>query len=269
MDITGLHNGRITVPAAFEQVFSHFYYAVNSGPQTISKTLLPGFQTILVFSFGTPVTLLSGNAEIAMDKCMVLGPIKRAFDYLLPPGSDLLVANFKNDAFYRFFGEQVMSNIPIATDALSGDNCFTGLWQVLREIKMPEARVDAILKYAAPYLGQQHITASLLLQQDTYLNLVKTIARDTNQTERNVQLQQKKQFGYSLQEIIRYRRFLKAVNLVQDKLATGALKIDWFDIIVACDYYDQSQLVHDFKHFLNLTPGAFLRFQENICRPLP
>jgi len=65
----------IALPAAFEEVFSHFSLAQNRSPQVITKTLLPSYQTILVFNFGSPVSLLSGNITLlAMKKCIVRGP---------------------------------------------------------------------------------------------------------------------------------------------------------------------------------------------------
>jgi hypothetical protein len=86
---------RISVPSIFEDVFSHFYAAENHTNEPITKTLLPSFQTILIFSFGTHATLQSKHAELEVDKCLALGPIKQAFDYTLPVGANILVANFK------------------------------------------------------------------------------------------------------------------------------------------------------------------------------
>ncbi|HEY0298211.1 MAG TPA: AraC family transcriptional regulator [Arachidicoccus sp.] len=50
-------------------------------------------------------------------------------------------------------------------------------------------------------------------------------------------------------------------------IASNAKKIDWFDIISECGYYDQSQLIHDFKHYINLSPVKYLSFQQDICNP--
>ena len=48
----GYHAFRIAVPSVYEEVFSHFYFAENTSGDTIIKTLLPSYQTILIFSFG-------------------------------------------------------------------------------------------------------------------------------------------------------------------------------------------------------------------------
>jgi hypothetical protein len=85
---------RIAVPPAFEEVFTHFYYAANTSGEAVSKTLLPSFQTIMVFSFGAPASFITQqNEEVTIDKCLVVGPIKKAFDYTLLPNAEILVAN--------------------------------------------------------------------------------------------------------------------------------------------------------------------------------
>lgn len=261
------NNYRIAVPSEFESVFSHFYFAENKTDFPVIKTLLPSFQTILVFTFGGNVSLKSQqNNILQIEKCLVLGPIKQAFDYTLEPDSEILVANFKEDAFYRFFGNALLTHsLPIHPDALLAENCFSALWEELKIIPDTRDRVNYILDFCKPYLREQNtITALLADFKDESLNPIKAIASRTNQTERNIQLNQKKFFGYTVKEISRYERFLKAVEQIQKTTQTDA-KIDWLTIVDDCGYYDQSQLIHDFKHYMNLSPTKFLKFQQDIC----
>ncbi|MEH6305654.1 AraC family transcriptional regulator [Olivibacter sp. CPCC 100613] len=258
---------RIAVPTDYEDVFSHFYFAENKSNEVISKTLLPSFQTILVFNFGAKALFRSKqNSQIAMDKCLVLGPIKMAFDYMLPPQSSILVANFKDDAFYRFFGEATIAgNLPLNPDELLDENCFTALWAILSDIKDAKKKVDLILAFCKPYLRQRSEIAEQLANFDNgVFNPIKSIASQKNQTERNIQINHKKLLGYSAKEINRYQRFLKAIELINIKASTNS-KTDWFEIINECGYYDQSQLIHDFQHYLKLNPSKYLKFQHDIC----
>ncbi|MBS7232390.1 AraC family transcriptional regulator [Flavobacterium psychroterrae] len=261
------NNYRIAVPSAFETVFSHFYFAENKTAFPITKTLLPSFQTILVFNFGTKPTLKSSqNTILQVEKCIVLGPIKQAFDYTLEPNSQILVANFKKDAFYRFFGNALLTHsLPIHPDASITENCFATLWEELKIISNIKQRVDYILEFCKPYLGEQNLVTTLLANfKEEALDPIKTIASKMNQSERNIQLNQKKFFGHTMKEINRYERFLKAVELVQ-KSAAVAEKTDWIFIVDQCGYYDQSQLIHDFKYYMNISPTKFLKFQNDIC----
>ena len=264
------NNYRIAVPSAFETVFSHFYFAENKTSLPITKTLLPSFQTILVFNFGTKSFLKSQqNTFLEVEKCMVLGPIKQAFDYTLEPNSEILVANFKEDAFYRFFGTALFDSLPIHPDDLIDENCFTLLWEELQKLSDTKDRVDYILDFCKPYLREQKEITTLLTDfQNQNLNPIKEIASQINQTERNIQLNQKKFFGYTIKEANRYERFLKAVNQIQENIINES-KTDWLTIVDQCGYYDQSQLIHDFKYYMNISPTKFLKFQNDICSSKP
>jgi len=260
---------KIAVPEDYEEVFSHFYFAENSTPDTITKTLLPSYQTILIFNFGIPALLYSSqNTELKIDKCIVLGPLKQTFAYSLPPNSSILVANFIDDAFYNFFGNAaVAEHFPINPDDLLDENCFTSLWTQLNKIEDVNSRMESILEFSKPYLKQRNVIAEQLANfKDGNLNPIKFIANTQNQTERNIQLNHKKHLGYTAKEINRYQRFLKAVEHIQTS-ASVSTKIDWFEIINECGFYDQSQLIHDFKHYINLSPTKYLKFQQDICNP--
>lgn len=260
-------NFRISVPTAFEDVFSYFYFAENNTDKPITKTLFPSYQTILIFSFGSKVSFTSRqNTKIEADKCLVLGPIKQAFEYSLPAGSEILVANFKADAFYRFFGKVLLSDrLSFHPDELLDENCFTNLWYQLKEMPSASEKVDFILEFCKPYLRNWNTTSELLSAfEDETLNPIKVIAHEIHQSERSVQLNHKKIFRYSAKEINRYHRFLKAAELIRN-IASNSAKMDWFEIIEQCRYYDQSQLIHDFKHFIHLSPKQFLKFQQDIC----
>lgn len=262
-------NFKIAVPRDHEEVFSHFYFAENTTVETITKTLLPSFQTILIFNFGT-IALLNSNekTEIKLEKCHVLGPIKQAFDYSLPPKSEILVVHFKDDAFYRFFGNaSVAQHQPVNPDDLMDEHCFTALWSELNKINDTIHRINYILNFCKPYLKKRNeITEKLINFRDGALNSIKSLASQQNQTERNMQLNHKKYLGYTAKEMNRYQRFLKAIELLHNSASTFS-KIDWFAIINECGYYDQSQLIHDFNNYIKISPTKYIKFQKKFCNP--
>ncbi|CAG5002625.1 hypothetical protein DYBT9275_02931 [Dyadobacter sp. CECT 9275] len=224
---------RVAVPKDYEDVFTHFYSAGNKSADVITKTFLPSFQTILIFSFGVqPILHSKQNTEVRVDRCLVLGPIKQAFDYSLPPNSQILVANFKDDAFYRFFGNaSVSEHLPVDPDDLSDENCFTFLWTQLNKIEDVNDRVNYILEFCKPYLKHRNaIAAQLASFKEERKNPIKCIANQQNQTERNIQLNHKKTFGYTAKEIGRYQRFLKTIELIEH-ITSKSAKIDWFEIV--------------------------------------
>ncbi|PWS26214.1 AraC family transcriptional regulator [Pedobacter yonginense] len=262
-------NFRIPVPPGYEEIFSHFYFAANMTDEVVTKTLLPSYQTILIFSFGTPAILcFSEIGKIETEKCLLLGPIKQSFVYSLPPNSRILVANLKDDAFYRFFGDALLAeHMPISPDDLLNDNCFNTLWTQLDKIGSIHQQIDSIVNFCKPYLKlRNEIIVKLTTFSDGALDPIKTVANLHNQTERNIQLNHKKCLGYTAKEINRYQRFLKAIELLQ-AIASASAKVDWSEIINQCGYYDQSQLIRDFRHYIKITPTGYLKVKQDICNP--
>lgn len=261
---------RIPVPEDFQDIFSHFYYAENKSVEAIKKTLIPSFHTLLIFSFGNKVSFNTRqNTEIEVGKYIILSPIKQAFDYTLYPDNAILVLNLKDDAFYRYFGNPaVMENSLINPDELVNGDCFASLWNELNRMEDVTARVDCILEFSKPYLrNRDKIIEQLTTMQDENLDPIKSIAERNNLSERTIQIHHKEQLGYSAKEFNRYKRFIKALQIVQEKVSEKS-PIDWFDVVSECGYYDQSQLIHDFKQYMNLTPTQYLKFMEDICNPI-
>lgn len=233
---SGYNDFRIAVPAAYNEVFSHFYFAENKSGKVISKTLLPSYQTILIFNFGAkPSFCTQLNTTIEIDKYLILGPIKQAFDYSLPPQTEILTINFKDDAFYRFFGTITMAeHLPINPDELLNDNCFAVLWQELNKISDANDRVNHILQFCEPYLQHRNKIAEQLANfKAQSLDSIKSVAIQNSQTQRNTQLQHKKHFGYSAKEVSRYERFLKTIEHLQN-IALNTSKVDWLDVVTEC-----------------------------------
>lgn len=282
----GFKQFRVQVPPEFEDIFSNFYFASNDSSEPITKTLLPSFQTMVAFHFGEQIQLLTGQpsvpevadkktnqkntAQLIMGKYAILGPIKKAFSYTLYPGAELLTLNFKQDAFFRFFGQTpAASETPVNPDLLIGQGCFGEWWQTLSQMKILQERVDYLLAVCRPYIRSQdkRIAEAVQLKQkisDVTVDPIKNIAAVTRQSIRNVQLQFKKQLGYSAKAYLRNQRFMQAILLIQATLEKDE-KLDWFTIIEACHYYDQSQLIKDFQYFMALTPTEYLQFQREIC----
>jgi AraC-like DNA-binding protein len=62
------------------------------------------------------------------------------------------------------------------------------------------------------------------------------------------------QVGITPKQFGRVQRFQRALDLMRTSSTPN-----WADIVVACGYFDQSHLIHDFQTFLGLTPTEFHR----------
>ena len=259
------YGNRFAVPEDWATVFTHFYYGVNSGNTDINKILLPDFKPLMVFNFGKPLKV-NGDSEHVVDDVTVTAPLKKVLQYSMAPGSALLVASFKDDAFYRFFGTTMPAGFLFThPDKLIGSHCFSVLHEQLLLLPEPEAKINYLLNYAKAYIADSQ---SLLADNtDTdYFNPIKVIAQKSGLSERSIQLHYKKQLGYSAKEIGRFSRFQKVLDSIAQPLPKGE-KINWFDFIEAFGYYDQSHLIADFKHYIGLSPLNYIKLQQEFCRP--
>ncbi|WP_306350339.1 helix-turn-helix domain-containing protein [Flavobacterium sp. '19STA2R22 D10 B1'] len=264
----GILEKHISVPKKFEDVFSHIYYTENNTDQTLDKKLVPDLQAIIAFSLGNNINLSINETEVlAVDKYLILGPIRQTLSYQLQPGSILLVINFKWDAFYRFFGHSLASYTEFIKDPdqLINDTCFTDLCIQIKKMGTLTEKIDCILDFCEPYLRDRTPgSIPLMNQQENNISSIKSIAAEKGYSERTVQLNHKKYFGYTAKEHARYQRFKKVIDLITTLQKTNQ-EIDWLDIVTTCNYYDQSHLIHDFNHYLQLSPNQYLKLQEQLC----
>ncbi len=258
---------RLDIPDEFTSVFSHFYYAENNTSSPIKSTLLPSYQTLLAFNFGASITIHPlGDAKTIKGDVLAIGPIKQSFSYVMPAGAKLLVVNFKSDAFFRFFRQaKITGQLAINPDELVEAPCFSLLWQTLSRLTNVNQQIHLLLAFCYPYLKERNLLAKQLSEfNNEQLDPIKTLAQMHGRTERHLQSQHHKYLGYSAKALNRYKRFLKAIEFIAATDNT-INRINWLQIVNDCGYYDQSQLIHDFKHYLNLSPAQYAKQQHAIC----
>jgi len=257
---------KVSISEKLQEIITDPYYAENNTETTITKTLIPSYASIIVFAFGGPTTFHAIDREIVVEQCQVIGPLKQAFDYSIYKGGKLLVIGFKGDSFYRFFGSTHSDiNIPINPDQIQREYNFTKLWHELNTLKNVEEKVDLICEFFESNNSQRiQLIDEIADFYNRHLDPIKAFAQDRNQTERNIQLLHKKYLGYSAKELSRFHRFMKAIDFVQKQVLKNAI-VDWMEVVQVCGFYDQSQLIREFKYYLNITPKKYLDFQKNFC----
>lgn len=114
MEENTYQNFRVQVPENYKEVFTHFYYAKNATQNDISQTLVPSFQTMLVFSLGPKDSIIiKTNPVLILNQCIILGPLKKATKYILKRGAEVLVANFTEKASSRFLKNNLFLEDPL------------------------------------------------------------------------------------------------------------------------------------------------------------
>ncbi len=258
----GYCSQRVEVAPELQTVYSHFYFAHNQSNSVMSHTFIPTYRVLLIFSLGTPVSIrLNAQAEQVIERYLILGPVKQAFDYCLPPGARIIVVNFAGDGFHRLFGS---AGAEQALAAGFDDNCFSQLWQYLQHHTDIGVCTQHLLALGQSYLrrvSQHEADLSPYLQTE---HASKTVAAHYGKHPRTIQMQYKKRLGFSAREFSRHQRFIRAIEYVQTALESEEI-INWADLIFACGYYDQSHLIRDFQHYLAISPSRYLDLQQQLC----
>jgi AraC-like DNA-binding protein len=204
----------------------------------------------------------------------VIGPLRKLLHYELKPGSDVLVAVFTLDGFYRLFQvplQQLPGEALLDPDVLLDKGSFGQLWETLNEILSLSQRVHLISEYLTAFVQQSEQASLPLLDSIPYfwnptVSPVKALALDHQLSDRTVQLRFQKYLGFSPKEMIRFVRFKQVLYRLIEQ---PGKPIDWHQLVVAYGYYDQSHLIKDFQHYLGITPQQFVKSYADYCIAQP
>ncbi|MBF9000993.1 AraC family transcriptional regulator [Vibrio nitrifigilis] len=249
------------VPEPLSDVYSHFYFATNDSEQPVINTFVPHFKVMLIFSLGTPISIhLQGQPPLVIEHYFMLGPVKKTFEYCMPPKSSITVINFNHDGFHRLFGTGSVDTDLLAVD----NNCFLTMWQTLQTLPTLADSTQYLLSVGEKYLSHQNALNLEINPTQKATDVIKQLAQQQGKNRRTLQMQYKKRLGFSAQEFDRYQRFVKTIELIQQHTSANNIP-DWADVVFECGYYDQSHLIRDFQHFLSMTPSQYLAIQQQIC----
>ena len=251
---------RMEVPSELQGIYTHFYFAQNDSDQVLEFTFVPSFQVMLIFSLGTPISLMiRDQPEVVIERYFILGPVKQAFNYRLPPGANVVVVNFANDGFHRLFGAATAQSSRL--EQLDED-CFSAIHRALQQQDSAAQQRDLLL-----VVGKDYLQSSARIELDTQEMVNQSVHEQALLKEthaRTLQMHYKNRLGYSVKEYTRYHRFMQMITLVQESLANQR-EVDWADVVFTCGYYDQSHLIRDFKHYLMMSPSQYLKLSQQMC----
>jgi AraC-like DNA-binding protein len=273
--VTGQHFG---TEGALGGVLRHFYAIGNPpGAQTQVQHLAPHYDLMLVLNFGPPVRLSFGGEAFddrEVRQTAVVGPLRKLLNYELKPGSDLIVATFVLDGFYRLFGvspPELPGGALLDPESLPSGAGFGALWDTLRQMHSLPDRIGFLHAYLAALVQGSDAASLPLLDaipyfRDPGVNPARAVAIDHQLSDRTVQMRFEKYVGFSPKEMVRFVRFKQVLyHLVRQP----GQPVDWHELVVRFGYHDQSHLIKDFRHFLGTTPRQFVRSYADYCIARP
>jgi len=257
----------IEMTGELAEVVKHLY-SINTADdfQTISQHLSPSLEIILVFNLGAPVRISFGDQvfeEKKIEKLGVIGPLKKMLNYEVLPGTDIIVAAFNPNGFYRLFQiplDQMQNEVVYDPDELLGISGFTELWQMLKTLPNRQSQADLLIEYGNTFIKEADVESQPLLEgvqdlQNTFYQPSKAIAVDTDLSTRTIQMRFQKYLGFSTKELTRFLRFKQVIAFIQKQEHS----VDWLAVVDEFGYHDQSHLIKDFRHYLSTTPRKFVQ----------
>lgn len=254
-----------------DQVFSHFYCVQQAtDAPALPQQLLPTYERLLIFNFGLPILVFSGQDASVFGPVTVLGPLQQMLRYELPPGADFIVVNFTLDGFQRLTGQILAESQKVGenTDEEKLRAEFQSVWEKIVSLPRTE-RLAFISDYIFLNTAPSNEATLSLYESIPYfakatMDPVKVVADTQGVTTRSIQLRFQMQLGYSAKELARFLRFKK---LVQPLCQLPSEAIDWMAQVQRFGYHDQSHLIKDFQHFVGMSPRQFMQElgQGGVC----
>jgi AraC-like DNA-binding protein len=172
----------------------------------------------------------------------------------------VIAASFRPGGEWPFFGlpADELTNLSVPLDALLGPEAF-GLRDRLLEAQASLVRFQILERFLLDRLEEHSGRSAAVHYALQVFHGAEQVPRVANVAE---------QIGYSATKLIavfrrevglapkaysrlsRFRRVLVTLAQGQD--------VDWSETALACGYYDQPHLIHDFKEFSGLTPSEYL-----------
>jgi len=265
MKITATHI-EVTDPS-FEAI--KYFYCIQAPAdfQTQTHHLSPSLEMMLIFNFGPPVRVSFANTDFSglqVERVSAIGPLRQMLNYEVLPGTDLIIAVFNPDGFFRLMQvpmDEIGEEKVVDPDLLLHITGFNTLWQQLKGLPALDDRISLLKEHAIAFIQDAEEAASPLAAgipyfSNPWIQPVRAIAQDSDLSERTVQLRFKKYLGYSPKELVRFLRFKQVIQSIQQQQSS---QVDWYALVEQFGYHDQSHLIKDFKQYLGMTPRKFVQ----------
>lgn len=189
--------------------------------------------------------------------------------YLVEAGRHVsrMGVHFKPGGAHPFFGpvagELHGRHVPL--DALWSRTSAEELRERLFAEATPMARFQTLEQGLLAHLTHNHtcarhptVAAALdALRADPRPQTITQVVNQSGLSHRHFIAVFRHAVGMSPKRFYRLRRFLAVVRHTQD-----TDQINWADVALACGYYDQSHLIHDFREFAGVSPATYLHDRD-------
>ena len=215
-------------------------------------------------SHGSERVLPTGTTELVIDltndgfDAVVAGPHSRYFVLDTSRPTSVIGAHFKPGGVFAFLGLPVgeLHNSYVPLDAFWGPYVAV-MRERLLVVASPEARLQLLERLLLAQLDPERRSHSAvghaLVAFRSGQRRIGDVVDETGLSPRRFIGLFSDEVGLTPKSFCRIRRFQRTVELLH-----RAEIVDWVDVALACGYYDQSHMIHDFQDLAGLSPTDYL-----------
>jgi len=202
-------------------------------------------------------------------EAIVAGPHSRFFELDTRQPASIVGVHFKPGGAFPFFTQPLdeLHNIHVSLDALWRRRAAE-----IRELVMAaggtQARLlmlECALTDLLPAARRRHAAVTQALAAFSQgARRIADVVEESGLTSRRFIRLFKDEVGLTPKAFCRIRRFQSTLAALH-----GRDDVDWADTAVACGYYDQSHLIHDFQDFAGLSPASYLSRRTEHMNHVP
>ena len=219
-----------------------------------------------VQSHGSERALPTGTVELVVNlggggadfDSIVCGPHSRFFVIDTSRPATVMGAHFKPGGMAAFLGLPIdeLHNLNVSLDALWGRRAGE-LRERLLAAAGAEAKFRLFERLLSAWLDRQHrrhdAVGHALTAFGRGSRRIGDVVDETGLSPRRFIRLFSGEVGLTPKAFCRVRRFQRAVARLQ-----GVDDVDWAGTAVACGYYDQSHMIHEFQDLAGLSPSSYL-----------
>jgi AraC-like DNA-binding protein len=223
----------------------------RAAPAHDSERVLPTGTVELVINLGERT---AGGFD-----ALVAGPHSRFFVIDTNGPTSVMGAHFKPGGAFAFLGLPVdeLCNLHVPLEALWGRRAHELRERLLATTGGPEARLELLERLLLSFFARREAHHAAVGHALAAFGRgpcrIAGVVDQTGLSPRRFIRLFRDEVGLTPKSFCRVRRFQNAVLALH-----GAHEVDLARTALACGYYDQSHMVHDFRDFAGLSPTSYL-----------
>jgi AraC-like DNA-binding protein len=230
-------------------------------PEYVSDKYIPNGYASLVFNFSGQISIISGQ-KITVPPFHLAFPVLKSFNIEASGMLDSFVVVCHASVLSRVFNINMKSS-PESFFIELNPLVFKPIWDELYAIQDPLGKIDIFEKYVLqnillkPYRQDEIDRIYSNIMKLAYNVRIHDIINSSSLSESTFRRDFTKRVGINAKSLIRIVR----VNLLWSKIVKSNA-FDFQEMLLDCNYYDQSHFIKDFKMLIGERPRHF--FMRNL-----